>query len=241
MTDEKAILAYLDRVAAALERMAPRAAAAFDFAEAEAFVWQIESTGLSTRAARQSPAPRVAQRYRSRLGTAPRQYAPLCAGLACQQRAALGRAGHGQVVARQGGPRPGAPGTRARQGRQAGPEAGRDPPRGHRRPARMPLPPARRQASLHRLLRRPLLRQGRHLLQVVEGRARGRHRRAARQRRVLRHLQPPPPDAARHDGERALDRDQSVRGGGREGFAVRPLRACGSASTTPPRTSSSKW
>jgi predicted AAA+ superfamily ATPase len=40
MTDEKAILATLDRLAAALERMAPRPAPAFEFAAAEAFVWQ---------------------------------------------------------------------------------------------------------------------------------------------------------------------------------------------------------
>ncbi|HET7155017.1 MAG TPA: DUF815 domain-containing protein, partial [Hyphomicrobiaceae bacterium] len=40
MIDEKAVLAYLDRLAAALERMAPRPAAEFDFMAAEAFVWQ---------------------------------------------------------------------------------------------------------------------------------------------------------------------------------------------------------
>jgi predicted AAA+ superfamily ATPase len=40
MTNEKAILAYLERVAAALERMAPQTGPAFDFAQAEAFVWQ---------------------------------------------------------------------------------------------------------------------------------------------------------------------------------------------------------
>jgi predicted AAA+ superfamily ATPase len=40
MTNEKAILAYLERVAAALERMAPQAGTAFDFSAAEAFVWQ---------------------------------------------------------------------------------------------------------------------------------------------------------------------------------------------------------
>ena len=40
MTDEKAVLAYLDRLAAALERMAPRPAPEFDFTAAEAFVWQ---------------------------------------------------------------------------------------------------------------------------------------------------------------------------------------------------------
>jgi len=40
MTDDKAILAYLERLAGALERLAPRPAPAFDFAAAEAFVWQ---------------------------------------------------------------------------------------------------------------------------------------------------------------------------------------------------------
>jgi predicted AAA+ superfamily ATPase len=40
MTDEKAIETYLDRVASALERMAPRAGPVLDFAAAEAFVWQ---------------------------------------------------------------------------------------------------------------------------------------------------------------------------------------------------------
>src|SRR5262245_23452473 len=43
MTDDKAnkaILATLDRLAAALERMAPEPAPAFDFSVAEAFVWQ---------------------------------------------------------------------------------------------------------------------------------------------------------------------------------------------------------
>jgi predicted AAA+ superfamily ATPase len=40
MTDDKAILAALERVAAAVERMAPQTAPAFDFSIAEAFVWQ---------------------------------------------------------------------------------------------------------------------------------------------------------------------------------------------------------
>ena len=43
MTDEKAVLAYLDRLAAALERLAPKPAPEFDFAAAEAFVWQSSS------------------------------------------------------------------------------------------------------------------------------------------------------------------------------------------------------
>jgi predicted AAA+ superfamily ATPase len=38
--DDKAVLATLERLAAALERMAPQPAPAFDFSVAEAFVWQ---------------------------------------------------------------------------------------------------------------------------------------------------------------------------------------------------------
>jgi len=40
MTDDKAILSALDRLASALERIAPEPAPRFDFAAAEAFVWQ---------------------------------------------------------------------------------------------------------------------------------------------------------------------------------------------------------
>ena len=77
---------------------------------------------------------------------------------------------------------------------------------------------------LHRVLRRSVVRRRRHLLQVAQGGARRRHRGPAGECHSLRHLQPPPPDAARHDGERALDRDQSGRGGRGEGVAIRPLR-----------------
>jgi predicted AAA+ superfamily ATPase len=40
MTNDKAVLATLERLAAALERMAPQPAPVFDFSVAEAFVWQ---------------------------------------------------------------------------------------------------------------------------------------------------------------------------------------------------------
>jgi len=40
MTDDKAVLGALDRLASALERIAPKPAPVFDFAAAEAFVWQ---------------------------------------------------------------------------------------------------------------------------------------------------------------------------------------------------------
>ena len=139
-----------------------------------------------------------------------------------QQRAAVGRARHGQVVAGQG---------RACRGQ-----------RRHRRKDARPL----KLIEIHRedieslpdlmaLMRAAPYRfivfcddlsfdARRHLLQVAQGGARRRHRGPARQRDLLRHLEPPPSDAARHDGERALDRDQSGRGGRGESLAVRPLR-----------------
>src|SRR6185312_4640965 len=42
MSDEKALLDRLERLAAALERMAPPAAVRADFERAEAFVWQAD-------------------------------------------------------------------------------------------------------------------------------------------------------------------------------------------------------
>ena len=47
--------------------------------------------------------------------------------------------------------------------------------------------------ALHRVLRRPVVRGRRHVLQVAQGGAGRRHRGPAGQRGVLRHLQPPPP------------------------------------------------
>ena len=40
MSDRKSLVAYLERLAAALERLAPPASPKFDFGQAEAFVWQ---------------------------------------------------------------------------------------------------------------------------------------------------------------------------------------------------------
>ncbi len=73
-------------------------------------------------------------------------------------------------------------------------------------------------------VRRPVVRARGFRLQGAEVDPGGRHRGTPRERAVLRHLQPPPPDAARHDRERALDRDQPIRGDRGEGVAVRPLR-----------------
>ncbi len=46
MSDSPAVLAYLERLTAALERMAPPATRPVDFAEADAFVWQATPPGF---------------------------------------------------------------------------------------------------------------------------------------------------------------------------------------------------
>ena len=193
-----------------------------DLAAADAFVWHPAPRRLA-------PVPRVNRvemvllkgidRVRDTLLENTERFAARPAG---QQRPALGRARHGQVVAGQGRPCAG-----QRRRRRHGP-----PPLKlveiHREdieslPALMALLRAGA-VPLHRVLRRPVLRRRRHVLQVAEGGAGRRHRGPAGQRHLLRHLEPPPPAAARHDGERALDGDQSRRGGRGEGLAVRPLR-----------------
>ena len=102
--------------------------------------------------------------------------------------------------------------------------ADRDPSRGHHEPAAAADAAARQRAALPDVLRRSVVRAAGHQLQVAEIGARRRDRGTARQCRVLCHLEPPPSDAARHDRERALDRDQPVRGGRGESLAVRPFR-----------------
>ena len=98
--------------------------------------------------ARQPPAARPAQGHRPRRRAAAGEHAPLRPRPARQQRAAVGRARHGQVLARQGGACRGAPraglGQRQGQGRS---QARRDPPRGHRLAAGLPAAPARRPAT----------------------------------------------------------------------------------------------
>ena len=156
-----------------------------------------------------------------------------------QQRAAVGRARHGQELARQGGPRHG----RTRE---------RDPRRRlvlieiHREDieiAAAAAAPAARQADRRCLLFcDDLSFDGeRHQLQIAEGGARGRHRGPAGQRPVLCHLEPAPPDAARHDRERALHRDQPVARRSRRKSRCPTASACGSASTPAARTTISRW
>ena len=98
--------ALLERIAAALERLAPPPAATVDLSAAEAFVWE-------ARGERLRPVPRVAGvPYDLLVGiervalTLHRQHAAVRRGPAGQQRAALGHARHGQELARQGDPRP---------------------------------------------------------------------------------------------------------------------------------------
>ena len=209
------------RIADALERIAPPGPAPADFAAADAFVWHAAGRRLA-------PVPKVNRvemgllrgidRVRDTLADNTRRFARAC--------------------------RPTTPCSGARAAWASPPSSRRSTPRStaERKPAREPFklieihredieslpdlmaPPARGPAPLHRLLRRSLLRRDdtsyKSLKAVLEGGIEG----PARERDLLRHLQPPPPDAARHDGERALDRDQSRRGGGGEGLAVRPLR-----------------
>ena len=136
-----------------------------------------------------------------------------------EQCAPMGRARHGEIVPGQGRPcrdRRRAPGR--------GAQAHRDPPRGHRVAPRSDGAVARSGATLHRVLRRPVVRRRRHLLQVAQDHARRRHRRPPGQRHLLRHLEPPPSVGARHGRERTLDRDQSRRGRRGKGVAVGPVR-----------------
>ncbi len=173
--------------------------------------------------ARQPRRDVAAQGHRARARRAGGEHRALRQGAAGQQRAVVGRARHGQVVAGQGLACRGQ--CRLRRQEPARPaQADRNPPRGHREPARADGADPQLARALHRVLRRPFLRRRRHQLQIAQGAARGRHRGPARQCDLLRHLQPPAPDVARHDGERALDRHQPGRDGGGEGVTVRPLR-----------------
>ena len=210
----------LARIADALERIAPPPRRRPDFAAADAFVWRADSGALE-------PVAKVnrvdisllhgVDRVRNLLIDNTLRFArglpannALLWGARGMGKSSLVKAAHAEINRRGDWRRPA--------------EAGRDPPRGHREPAGADGAHARRAAPLHRLLRRSLFRRRRHVVQVAEGGARRRHRGAARQRRLLRHLQSPPPDAARDDGERALERNQSRRSGRGEGVAVGSLR-----------------
>ncbi len=125
-----------ERIAAALERLAPSAAVAPDFTAADAFVWYPDRRTAGAGAAGQSRRDVAAQGHRPHARRAGREHRALRQGPAGQQRAALGRARHGQVLAGQGGACLGQRRACARQGGHRSAQADRDPPRGHREPAR---------------------------------------------------------------------------------------------------------
>jgi len=93
-------------------------------------------------------------------------------------------------------------------------------PRGHRHPADASRRAEGRALPGHPLLRRPVLRPRRHVLQVAEGGAGRRRRGPAGQCAALRHLEPPAPPAAQHDRERAVDRHKPFGSRGGEGVAL---------------------
>ena len=172
-------LALLQRIADALERLAPVRRASGRFRQR-----RTPSSGRR-RARRLSPVPKVNRVEMSLLrgidrvrDTARREHPALRQGPAGQQRPALGRPRHGQVLPGQGGPcgdqpHAGLPSTRPLKLIEI-----------HREdietlPDLMALLRAG-PAPLHRLLRRPVLRRGRYLLQVPQGGAGRRDRGPAR-------------------------------------------------------------
>ena len=182
-----------ERIAAALERLAPPPAPGVDLGgcrcvrlggarRAAASRCRAWPGCRSTCCAASSAAAR----------NAAREHAPFRPRPAGQQRAAVGCPRHGQELAGQGGPRP--VNEQRRRTRLALIEI-------HREDIDS-LPGcciccAERRPALPAVLRRPVVRCRRDQLQVAQGGARGRHRGPARQCAALRHLEPPPSDAAR--------------------------------------------
>ena len=210
----------LEAIAAHLSAASPAADAADSFGGADAFVWHPDG--------RLSPVPRVSRvdlgllkgidRMRDILVENTERFADglpannaLLWGARGMGKSSLVKAAHASINARPQAGRPA--------------EADRDSSRGYREPARPDGPAARLGFPLHRVLRRPVVRRQRCLLQVAEGGAGGRHRGPSRQRDPVRDLQPPASVGARDDRERTLDRDQSRRSGRGKGLAVGPLRS----------------
>jgi len=213
----------LTRIAAALERLAPRAPAAPDLAVADAFVWHPVGRELA-------PVARVNRVDMSLLKGVDRvrdilveNTARFARGLPANNALLWGARGMGKssLVKAAHASFNHAHGHEAQGGALKLVEIHREDIESL---ARADGDRAGGALSLHRVLRRPVVRQRRHLLQVPQGGAGRRHRGAPRERDLLRHLEPTAPPVARHDGERTLDRDQPRRDGRRDGFAVRPVR-----------------
>ena len=172
-------LSLLRRVADALERLAPAATASAALDKADAFVWHADGRRLEAVRQGQPHRPRPAARHR-----------PAPATCCSTIRAASPRACRPTTPCSGARAAP----ARARWSRPSMPPSMRRRAKGgialieiHREDlASLPAlarAPARTDAPLPAVLRRPLLRRGRHQLQIAEGRARGRHRGPAGQRR----------------------------------------------------------
>ena len=143
MSDEKAILARLDRLAAALERHGSAGAAKADFAAAEAFVWQATPEAfLAVAHVNRQPLGLLKgiDRAAEQLLDNTRRFAQglpannaLLWGARGMGKSSLVKAAHAEVRRELGLGK-----AKARR-----PQAGRDPPRGHRLAARLPRAPAR--------------------------------------------------------------------------------------------------
>ncbi len=194
MNFQEPIGGLVERIARALERLAPPSPRKPDFDKTEAFIWQAEPEAFLP-VGNVNRVPLVAaQGHRPHARRALRQHCPLRARPSRQQRAPMGRPRHRQELPRQGGACGSQPRGEVASGRA---EARRDPPRGHWLAATMSCASPRHQGqALHPVLRRPVLRGARHLLQIAESGARRRHRRAARARVVLRDLEPAASHAA---------------------------------------------
>ena len=215
-----------ERIARALEAIAAHLSAASPAPRRSRCAGQRRRLHLASERPARAGAACQPRRSRPARGHRPdarhpdREYRAFCQWAARQQCAVVGRTRHGKILAGQGNA------CQHQRQPQAGrpPETDRDSPRGYREPAGVDGPLARLRFPLHRVLRRPVVRRQRRLLQVAQGGAGGRHRRPARQCDPVCDLEPAASFGARDDRERTIDRDQSRRSGRGEGLAVRPLR-----------------
>ena len=182
---EPSLLPLLRQIAAALDRLAPADPPSAALDSAEAFIWHAEGSRLEAvdRVSRvELELLRGVDRNRDILLDNTRRFArglpannALLWGARGTGKSSLVKAVHAAVNAEGGGA-------------LALIEIHREDLASLPRPAGAAQGPA---AALPPVLRRPLLRCGRHQLQIPEGGAGGRHRGAAGQCDLLRHLQPP--------------------------------------------------
>ena len=215
MNFQEPLSGLFERIARAIERLGPREPERPDFAAGDAFVWQAETQSLLTvRTVNRVPLALLKGIDAAR-DTLLANTARFARGLPANNALLWGARGMGKSSL-----------VKAVHGEVAGAQTRRDPSRGHPVAAASACPSARGAGqALHSVLRRPLLRGARHLVQIAQSRARRRHRGKARQRAVLRDLEPQTSDAARDGRQRAVHRHQSRRSGRGEALAVRSFRA----------------